>query len=135
MGTAPALMMRPVMVTVPPLPTSVGVGSRVTVIEASPRFLGLEEPEAGAALRPHLEADGITISLGDPCIAVEAQSGSRAAVVLHLKSGAEIRADRLLVATGRRANAEAFEEAVDAVTAVTRELLTRLEVRGQSRSA
>ncbi len=34
-----------------------------------------------------------------------------------------------------RANAQAFDEAVDAVTAATRELLTRLEVRGQSRSA
>src|SRR6267378_2913247 len=34
-------------------------GSKVSVIEAAPRFLGLEEPEAGAALQPHLEADGI----------------------------------------------------------------------------
>ncbi len=29
------------------------LGSTVTVIEAAPTFLGLEEPEAGAALRPH----------------------------------------------------------------------------------
>ena len=36
------------------------LGSKVTLIEAGPTFLGLEEPEAGAALRPHLEADGIT---------------------------------------------------------------------------
>ena len=47
------------------------LGSKVTVIEAGPAFLGLEEPEAGAALRPHLEADGITLMVGDPCIAVE----------------------------------------------------------------
>jgi pyruvate/2-oxoglutarate dehydrogenase complex dihydrolipoamide dehydrogenase (E3) component len=91
------------------------LGSRVTMIEAGPTFLGLEEPEAGAALRPHLEADGITLTLGDPCVAVEPQSGDRsskpAAVVLHLKSGAAIRADRLLVATGRRANAEAWRAA------------------------
>ena len=46
-------------------------GSKVTVIEAGPRFLGLEEPEAGAALRPHLEADGIALSIGDPCVGVE----------------------------------------------------------------
>ena len=50
------------------------LGSKVTVIEAGPTFLGLEEPEAGAALRPHLEADGITLMIGDPCIAVEKQS-------------------------------------------------------------
>ena len=47
------------------------LGSKVTVIEAGPTFLGLEEPEAGAALRPHLEADGITLMIGDPCVAVE----------------------------------------------------------------
>jgi pyruvate/2-oxoglutarate dehydrogenase complex dihydrolipoamide dehydrogenase (E3) component len=88
------------------------LGSKVTVIEMSPRFLGLEEPEAGAALRPHLEADGVALMLGDPCIAVEKQSagpsGPRSAVGLHLKSGAAVSADRLLVATGRRPNAEAW---------------------------
>jgi pyruvate/2-oxoglutarate dehydrogenase complex dihydrolipoamide dehydrogenase (E3) component len=88
------------------------LGSAVTVIEAGPRFLGLEEPEAGAALRPHLEADGITLMIGDPCVAVEKQSsGSGSAVVVHLKSGAAVSADRLLVATGRRANVEAWRAA------------------------
>ena len=53
------------------------LGSKVTVIEAGPTFLGLEEPEAGAALRPHLEADGITLMIGDPCVAVEASRSSR----------------------------------------------------------
>jgi len=82
------------------------LGSKVTVIEAGPRFLGLEEPEAGAALRPHMEADGITLSIGDPCVGVDKQQG--AAVTLHLKSGAIVSADRLLVATGRRPNVEAW---------------------------
>ena len=75
------------------------LGSRVTVIEAGPTFLGLEEPEAGAALRPHLEADGMMLVIGDPCIAVEqpmmGPSRERSAVVLRLKSGATVRADRL----------------------------------------
>ncbi|TMA86290.1 MAG: NAD(P)/FAD-dependent oxidoreductase [Deltaproteobacteria bacterium] len=92
------------------------LGSKVTVIEAAPTFLGLEEPEAGAALRPHLEADGITLMVGDPCIAVEKQStgplppasSRQGSAVLHLKSGAAVSADRLLVATGRRPNAEAW---------------------------
>jgi len=79
----------------------------VTVIEAAPTFLGLEEPEAGAALRPHLEADGISLTIGDPCVAVEKQSP---AVVVHLKSGTVVSADRLLVATGRRPNVEAWRE-------------------------
>jgi pyruvate/2-oxoglutarate dehydrogenase complex dihydrolipoamide dehydrogenase (E3) component len=91
------------------------LGSKVTLIEAAPTFLGLEEPEAGAALRPHLEADGIMLMIGDPCVAVEqplmGSSRERSAVVLHLKSGACVRADRLLVATGRRANFEAWRAA------------------------
>jgi pyruvate/2-oxoglutarate dehydrogenase complex dihydrolipoamide dehydrogenase (E3) component len=91
------------------------LGSRVTVIEAGPTFLGHEESEAGAALRPHLEADGIMLMIGDPCIGVEPQpmgpSGLRSAVVVHLQSGAAIRADRLLVATGRRPNVDAWRAA------------------------
>jgi pyruvate/2-oxoglutarate dehydrogenase complex dihydrolipoamide dehydrogenase (E3) component len=95
------------------------LGSKVTVIEAGTKFLGLEEPEVGAALRPHLEADGITLMVGDPCVSVENQikgpaqraSSQRSVVVLHLKSGAVVSADRLLVATGRRANAEAWRDA------------------------
>ena len=83
------------------------LGSKVTVIEAGPRFLGLEEPEAGAALRPHLEEDGITLVIGDPCVAVEAHGKG---VMVSLKSGTIVEADRLLVATGRRANFEAWRE-------------------------
>jgi pyruvate/2-oxoglutarate dehydrogenase complex dihydrolipoamide dehydrogenase (E3) component len=76
------------------------------VIEAGPRFLGLEEPEAGAALRPHLEADGVTLLIGDPCVAVEPHGDG---VMVSLKSGTIIEADRLLVATGRRPNLEAWQ--------------------------
>jgi pyruvate/2-oxoglutarate dehydrogenase complex dihydrolipoamide dehydrogenase (E3) component len=84
------------------------VGSKVTIVEAGPRFLGLEEPEAGAALRPHIEADGVELIIGDPCIAVEKHASQ---VVVHLKSGAVVSADRLLVATGRRPNFEAWRAA------------------------
>jgi pyruvate/2-oxoglutarate dehydrogenase complex dihydrolipoamide dehydrogenase (E3) component len=83
------------------------LGSQVTVIESGPALLHVEEPEAGAALRPHLEADGITLMIGDPCVAVEGGSEG-SAVVVQLKSGIAVAADRLLVATGRRANAEAW---------------------------
>jgi pyruvate/2-oxoglutarate dehydrogenase complex dihydrolipoamide dehydrogenase (E3) component len=96
------------------------LGSKVTIIEAGPTFLHLEEPEAGAALRPHLEADGVTLMIGDPCVAVERQSAGSSrqgsAVVVRLKSGAIVPADRLLVATGRRPNAEAWRAAVLAQT-------------------
>jgi pyruvate/2-oxoglutarate dehydrogenase complex dihydrolipoamide dehydrogenase (E3) component len=88
------------------------LGCKVTLIEAGPVFLGLEEPEAGEALRPHLEADGIRLMVADPCVAVEKQpSAQGTGVVVHLKSGASVVADRLLVATGRRANAQAWQAA------------------------
>jgi pyruvate/2-oxoglutarate dehydrogenase complex dihydrolipoamide dehydrogenase (E3) component len=91
------------------------LGCTVHIIEAGPTFLGLEEPEAGAALRPHLEGDGIMLTIGDPCVGVEqpmmGPSRERSSVVVHLKSGAAVRADRLLVATGRRPNMEAWRAA------------------------
>ncbi len=88
------------------------LGSAVTIIEAGQTFLHLEEPEAGAALRSHLEQDGIRLMIGDPCVAVERSADSsseRAGVVVHLQSGDVVRADRLLVATGRRPNVEAWQ--------------------------
>jgi pyruvate/2-oxoglutarate dehydrogenase complex dihydrolipoamide dehydrogenase (E3) component len=84
------------------------LGSKVTVIESGPTFLHLEEPEAGAALQPHLEADGIALRIGDPCVAVEKQSPG---VVVRLKSGAKVSVERLLVATGRRPNSAAWSAA------------------------
>ena len=84
------------------------LGSKVTVIEAGPTFLGLEEPEAGMALKPHLEEDGMTILVGDGATSVE-KGG--VGVVVKLKSGKVITAERLLVATGRRANFEAWHGA------------------------
>src|SRR5262249_24458179 len=90
-------------------------GCTVTLIEAGPTFLEHEEPEAGAALRPHLEAEGIMLMIGAPCVGVEqplmGASHERSSVVMRLKSGATVRADRLLVATGRRPNAEAWRPA------------------------
>ncbi len=84
------------------------LGTKVTIIEAGPRFLGAEEPEAGVALRPHLLADGMTLLVGDPCTGVE---NATVGVIVTLKSGATVHADRLLVATGRRPNFEAWQGA------------------------
>jgi pyruvate/2-oxoglutarate dehydrogenase complex dihydrolipoamide dehydrogenase (E3) component len=82
-------------------------GAKVNVVEAGPRILGLEEPEASAALIPHLESDGITLMAGDPCVGIET---APAGVLVRLKSGFTIEAERLLVATGRRANFEAWQD-------------------------
>jgi pyruvate/2-oxoglutarate dehydrogenase complex dihydrolipoamide dehydrogenase (E3) component len=88
------------------------LGSKVTLIEMG-KLLGMEEPEAAAALGLHLEGEGIMLMIGDPCIAVEppmmGPSVERSSVVLHLQSGAVVRSDRLLVASGRRPNFEAWQ--------------------------
>ncbi len=84
------------------------LGSKVTVIEAGPRILGAEEPEAAIALRAHLLADGMQLLVGDSVAGVEKESGG---VIVTFKSGATLHAERLLVATGRRANFEAWQGA------------------------
>jgi pyruvate/2-oxoglutarate dehydrogenase complex dihydrolipoamide dehydrogenase (E3) component len=82
------------------------LGSKVTIVEAGPRVLGLEEPEASAALLPHLQADGIDVVARDATVAVEQLAGD---IVLHLQSGAIVSGDRLLVCVGRRPNFEAWK--------------------------
>ena len=84
------------------------LGSKVSIVEAGPRVLALEEPEASAALLPHLQADGIDVLTGDPCVAVEKHLDD---IVLHLKSGAVVAGSRLLVCVGRRPNFEAWKSA------------------------
>jgi pyruvate/2-oxoglutarate dehydrogenase complex dihydrolipoamide dehydrogenase (E3) component len=84
------------------------LGTRVTVIEAGPRFLALEEPEAGAGLLPHLESEGVKLLIGDGCTGVEPYGSG---VRVNLRSGGSVTADRLLVATGRRPNADAWQDA------------------------
>jgi pyruvate/2-oxoglutarate dehydrogenase complex dihydrolipoamide dehydrogenase (E3) component len=55
------------------------------------------------------------LRIGDPCVAVEhpmmGPSHERSSIVVHLKSSATVRADRLLVATERRPNVEGWREA------------------------
>jgi hypothetical protein len=67
-------------------------------------------------------------TLRPPYVEAPSDEEMRAAALQYVRKVSGFRAPG-------RANAEAFEEAVEAVTAATRELLDRLEVRGQSRSA
>lgn len=75
-------------------------GSQVTVIEAGERLLPAEVPDAGDLLRTVFEAEGITVLTGSAATAV--RHGSEGFEVT-VPSGS-VRAERLLVATGRRAN-------------------------------
>jgi len=74
-------------------------GSEVTVLEASPRLVGPEEPEAGALLAEVFGSEGIDVRTGVTIDSVH-HDGHRFAV--SFDAGEPVVADRLLVATGRR---------------------------------
>jgi pyruvate/2-oxoglutarate dehydrogenase complex dihydrolipoamide dehydrogenase (E3) component len=76
------------------------LGSRVTVIERAPRLLGRVHGDAGELLAEVFRAEGIDVRLGVSVERVEA------GVRLELSDGSSVEADRLLVATGRRSNAD-----------------------------
>jgi pyruvate/2-oxoglutarate dehydrogenase complex dihydrolipoamide dehydrogenase (E3) component len=76
------------------------LGSRVTVIEQGARLLGQVHEDAGALLAGVFEEEEIDLRLG---AAVEKVAPG---VVLTLSDGSTVEAERLLVATGRRANVE-----------------------------
>ena len=76
-------------------------GVQVTVVEAAEHLLPSEEPEAGDLLRSVLEAEGVQVRLGVGAGRVD-RDGDGIAVTVG--AGPVLRADRLLVATGRRAD-------------------------------
>ncbi|MBJ7604487.1 MAG: FAD-dependent oxidoreductase [Candidatus Dormibacteraeota bacterium] len=76
-------------------------GSRVTIVESAPRLAINEEPEVSDLLRRHLEADGITVKVGAKAKRVSAEGTG---VRLELADGEVVNGERLLVATGRKAN-------------------------------
>ena len=74
-------------------------GVAVTVVEALDRLLPAEEPESSALVQSALEADGITVRIGTRATAV-AHDGD----LFTVTAGGGLRAERLLVAVGRRAD-------------------------------
>jgi len=78
------------------------LGSEVTVVEALDRLLAKEEPEASAVIADAFTAEGIDLRLGRKVLRVESCEG-KAFARLHLEGGEVVRADRVLVAVGRRA--------------------------------
>ncbi|HXH57496.1 NAD(P)/FAD-dependent oxidoreductase [Iamia sp.] len=92
-------------------------GSDVTVVEAADRLLPAEEPEAGDLLAEAFAAEGIITVTG---VGAERVSHDDDGFVVTLADGTEVRADRLLVATGRRADPSAVGAEVVGVAADSR---------------
>lgn len=92
-------------------------GSDVTVVESADRLLPGEEPEAGVLLAEAFAAEGIITVTG---VGAERVSHGEAGFVVTLADGTEVRAERLLVATGRRVDPSAVGAEVVGVAADSR---------------
>lgn len=75
-------------------------GVEVSVVEAGPRILGPEEPEASAVVAEALAAEGIAVRAGVGVTGVTHEG----AFAIGLADGSSIAAQALLVAAGRRTN-------------------------------
>jgi pyruvate/2-oxoglutarate dehydrogenase complex dihydrolipoamide dehydrogenase (E3) component len=76
-------------------------GVRVTVVEAADHLLPMEEPEAGRLLASVLENEGVAVHVGSSARRVDREGDG---VAVSLAGGRVFTAERLLVATGRRAD-------------------------------
>lgn len=80
-------------------------GVDVTIIEQQERLLANEEPEVSAVVADAFGEDGIAIRAG---LVAERVVGDGGATTVHLSDGSTVTAERLLVATGRRADADSL---------------------------
>jgi mercury(II) reductase len=80
------------------------LGTKVTVLEALPYLLPSEDPELSTLLRGYLEAEGLSVHTGVRVQRVERDGEFR----VHTDGGV-YRAERLLVATGRKPRTEGLE--------------------------
>ena len=80
-------------------------GTRVSIVEAAPRILALEEPESSEVVARAMAADGIQVLAGASIGSVRHADG-RFTVSLTDAGGTEVElgSERLLVAAGRRPN-------------------------------
>jgi NADPH-dependent 2,4-dienoyl-CoA reductase/sulfur reductase-like enzyme/rhodanese-related sulfurtransferase len=74
-------------------------GLAVTVLEKLPQLLPPFDPEMAYAVREHLEANGVTVRLGDGLARFEAEDGALVAVT---ESDARLHADLVILSIGVR---------------------------------
>ncbi len=76
-------------------------GTQVTVLEALARLLPMEEPEAGEVVAKVLIAEGIDVRVQTKALSVERRDNR---IAVNLEGGDRVAGERLLVATGRKAD-------------------------------
>jgi pyruvate/2-oxoglutarate dehydrogenase complex dihydrolipoamide dehydrogenase (E3) component len=85
------------------------LGSHVTLVEALPRLLAREDPDAAALVHAALARDGVEVLVGHPAVKVIGGAGEPGEIVVD--DGATERSipyDSLLVAVGRRPRSAAL---------------------------
>jgi len=87
-------------------------GCDVVVVEMADEIIAKEDADVVAAVRAILREEGVDIRTGWSAKSVRAEEGKKV-VRIETKNGqsAELRADEIFVASGRRGNTEAFEKA------------------------
>jgi pyruvate/2-oxoglutarate dehydrogenase complex dihydrolipoamide dehydrogenase (E3) component len=101
-------------------------GAAVTVVEALPRLLSLEEPEAGELLAGVFTREGIAVRAG----ARDEHAGyDGRQFTVALADGETLAAQRLLVATGRRATIAALGVAAYGLDEAARSIATDERMR------
>ncbi len=84
------------------------LGVAITILEALPRLVPNEDPDIGAGLAEHFTNEGLAIHTGVTITGVESD---RVSTVTFRDPDGEVhavRAERVLIATGRRANTRGF---------------------------
>lgn len=79
-------------------------GVQVTIIQRGPHLLSGEDPVITECLRESLEAEGLEVHTSTEAIRVERDESG---VIVHVRQGrmeGQLRAERLILATGRRPN-------------------------------
>lgn len=80
------------------------LGTRVTIVEAAPRIIPREDPDAAELVHAALVRDGVEVLTGNTAVFVDGKPGGPGTITVEDSSGTtrEVAYDRLLVAVGRR---------------------------------
>ncbi len=84
------------------------LGAKVTVLEALPRVVPVEDPDIGNALGDYLREEGLEVH---PGVRIEQVNRAGSGYTVSFTDGGKahvVQAEQLLVATGRRANTRGF---------------------------
>ena len=84
------------------------MGTKVTIIEMLPRLVSTEEPEISDLLEKNFKEQGITVKTHYKAVEVIKRNGKKVVIAENTETGEsiEVEADEILVAAGRKSNAD-----------------------------